>query len=135
SEPVRMAPHSFCRSLGVSGSDCTEQLSMLANRILEPSHPIEREKPDAQGQDVVLVQGRCQERVVRALVDVAVAAALEVDARPLVRLVAHVVELFQQDCDAATVGVRCPFGSQASGARLQCQSYLRQTCEVANGNA
>ena len=64
-------------------------------RVLEPRHAIEREEPDAQRQNVVLVQGRRQERIVRAVVDVAVDALVEVDQRPLVRFVAHVLELFQ----------------------------------------
>ena len=108
---------------------------MLAHRILQPGQPIECEEPDAQGQDVVLVQGRREKRVVRALVDVPVDALVEVDQRPLVRLVAHVVELLQQDCDGCAVGVRRAFGGQASGARLECESYLRESREVTNVDA
>ena len=69
---------------GVAVADRLEQLAVLGDGVVEPGDAVEREEPDAQGEGVVLVQGRLDERVVRAAVDVAVDALVELDQRPLV---------------------------------------------------
>ena len=57
---------------------------VLGDGVVEPGDAVEREEPDPQRQGVVLVQRRLDERVVRAAVDVAVDALVELDQRPLV---------------------------------------------------
>ena len=61
-----------------------EQLAVLGDGVVEPGDAIEREEPDAEGEGVVLVQGRLDERVVGTAVDVPVDALIELDQRPLV---------------------------------------------------
>ena len=83
---------------------------MLPDRVLQARDAVEREEPDPEGEDVVLVQRLLEERVVGALVDVAVDALVEVDERALVGRVVHLLELLEQ-------ARRSPRGRPASPAR------------------
>ena len=50
--------------LGVSVANGLEQLAVAEHGLLELAGPVERQVPDPQRQDVVLLEGRLEERVV-----------------------------------------------------------------------
>ncbi len=100
-------------------ADRQEQLAVLADRVLEPGDPVEREEPDAKREDVVLVQRLREERVVRAAVDVAVDPLVEVDERPLVGLVARRARALRGGGRAPRGRLRRALGGEPRGPRLE----------------
>ena len=88
-EPGHVPVHGVPCTSAVTVAYRFQQVAVLAHCVVEPGHPVEREEPDAQREDVVLVQRLLQERVVRAAVDVAMEALVEVDERPLAELLAR----------------------------------------------
>ena len=99
-----MAAH---RRLGpgrVAVADRLEQLAVLVHRLLELGDAVEREEPDAQRQDVVLLERAREERAVGAGPDVSVDALVEVDQATVVA--AGLVERLQQRDDGVAILVR-----------------------------
>ena len=105
---------------------------VLGDGVVEPGDAVEGEEPDPQRQGVVLVQRRLDERVVRAAVDVAVDALVELDQRPLVARVGDAGQLGEERArDLAVVGVRA-LGGEARGEALERDPRLREQREVAD---
>src|SRR5438128_9675651 len=69
SEVDHVPAHRLLRPIGVAVADRLEELAVAEHCLLELSGPVEREVPDAERQDVVLLEGRFEERVVRGAVD------------------------------------------------------------------
>src|SRR5207247_10396514 len=101
---------------------------------LELPCPIEREVPDAERQDVVLLERRFEERVVGYPVDLSMdplvqghqLGGVEVDPG---------VELGEEGLERAAVCVRGALGSKAAGTALQHRPNFREAREVADVNA
>ena len=109
-EAFDVAAHDGLGARRIAVADRLQQLAVLGDGVVEPRDAVEREEPDPQRQDVVLVQRRLDERVVRAAVDVPVDALVELDQRPLVACVG--------DGRAARRGARArPRGRRRSRAR------------------
>ena len=104
---------------------------MLLHRVLEARDAVEREEPDPEREDVVLVERLLEERVVRAAVDVAVDALVEVDQRALVGAVVDLLELGEQSVDRLAVGRRRPLGREPRRAGLERVPHLREPGQVA----
>ena len=103
---------------------------MFGDRVVELRDAIEREEPDAQAEGVVLVEGRLDERVVGAPVDVAVDPLVEVDECALVVRVARAGKVGEEGAsDVAVVGIRT-LGGKAGREALEGDAGLREGGEV-----
>ena len=116
----------------VAVADRLEQLAVLGDGVVEPGDAVEGEEPDAQRQRVVLVQGRLDERVVRAAVDVPVDPLVELDQRPLVAAVGDARQLGEERTgDLAVVRARA-LGREAGREALEHDPGLGERGEVAD---
>ncbi len=103
---------------------------MLGDGVVEPGDAVEGEEPDAQRQRVVLAQGRVEVRVVRAAVDVAVDALIELDQRALVVSLGDARQLGEERArDLAVAGV-CALGRLARGEALERDPHLGERGEI-----
>ena len=107
-EGFDVVAHDGLGPLGVAVADRPQQLGVLGDGVVEPRHAVEREEPDPQRQRVVLVQGRLDERVVGAAVDVAVDPLVELDQRALVAGVGDAGKLGEQRAGDRAVARRSP---------------------------
>ena len=90
-EVLDVGAHRLGRALAVAVADRLEQRAMLLDGLLELVRAIERDRPDAQREHVVLLERRLEQVVVRRAVDGAVDPLVEVD-----QLAAAGVELREQ---------------------------------------
>ena len=91
--------------VGVAVANRLEDLVVLADGAVEALHAVERQEPDAERQHVVLPEGRLEERIVGAAVDVPVDPLVEVDQPPLVQRVRRPRELVEERLGLRTVGI------------------------------
>ena len=130
-----MTAHHVLGPLGLAGADRLQQVAVLGDGVVEPGHAVESEEPDPEGEDVVLLERRLDERVVRAPVDVTVDALVELDQRPFVAGIADAGQLVQQrPCDRPVLGARA-LGGAAGGEALERETRLRQCPEVTDVDA
>ena len=88
------------------------------------------EEPDPQRQHVVLVEGRLEKRVVRAAVDVAMKALIEVDQGSLVAC--RDVELGEKCVGLGSLGVGRSLRGESRCVALQRRPYFGESREVAD---
>ena len=107
---------------------------MLGDGVVEPGHAVEGEEPDAQGEGVVLVQGRLDEGIVRAAVDVPVDALVELDQGALVVGVVRSREIGEESPRDLEVAAVRALGRKTGREALERDPYLREGGEVAHLN-
>ena len=106
----------------VAVADRLQQVGVLGDGVVEPGDAVEREEPDPQRQRVVLVERRLDERVVRAAVDVAMDALVELDQRPLV---ARVGEAGSSARSARATSRSSAFARSAARRAAKLSSVIR----------
>ena len=108
---------------------------MLTDRLVESLDPVERDEPDAKRQDVVLLERGCEERVVRAPVDVLMDPLVELDQTTIVRLAAQGRQLLEELVDRLSIRVRRAGRREPRRQRLEDDAHLGEPGDVADVDA
>src|SRR5919198_3115844 len=111
-ELEHVAAHRVLGSVRVAVTDRLEELAMAEHGLLQLSGLVERQVPDAEGEHVVLLEGRLEKRVVGGAVHLAVDPLVQ--GLPLARVeVGSSLELVEERLQGIAVFVRRALGGEA----------------------